>query len=87
MQFSTLPNHVTERVKATFGTAEGRQYLLDLLTYKIDHDRPEPRQGFSRAQLTELLQTLEDHDNEFPGLVRDGLQARFGSIVFHSDIK
>ena len=87
MQFLTLPNHVTIRITNSFGTAEGRKYLIDLMTYKIDESRPQPRKGFSRAQLAELLQTLELHDTMYPGFVKDGLQARFGSIVFHSDIE
>lgn len=87
MEFLTLPNHVVRGIRSSFGTAEGRQYLIDLMTYKIDESRPEPRRGFSRAQLAELLEALELHDTMFPGLVKEGLQARFGTVVFHSDVK
>lgn len=87
MQFLTLPNHVINKLQSSFGTAEGRQYLIDLMTYKIDETRPEPRRGFSREQLTELLNALDLHDSMYPALIREGMQARFGSIVFHSDIK
>jgi len=87
MRFLTLPNHVVKGIQSSFGSAEGRQYLIDLVTYKIDEARPEPRKGFSRAQLAELLEALELHDTMFPGLVKEGLQARFGTVVFHSDVK
>ena len=87
MQFLTLPNHVVKGITATYGTAEGRQYLIDLMTYKIDATRPQGRKGFSRMQLTELLKTLEEHDEKYPELIKDGLQARHGTIVFYSDVK
>lgn len=74
-------------VETTDAAVEGRQYLIDLMTYKIDDDRSEPRNGFTRAQLAELLQTLEIHGTMFPGLIKEGLQARFGAVVFHSDVK
>lgn len=87
MEFWTLPPHVVNGITATYGTAEGRQYLIDLMTYKVDATRPQGRKGFSRMQLTELLKTLEQHDEKYPEFIRDGLLAQHGTIVFYSDVK
>lgn len=84
---NTLPERISQRIDALWGTEDCRNYLLELLTYKVDNERPEPRKGFPLHILLELLKKLEEHDKYFPGLLPKDTTEVTGKVVFMSPIK
>ncbi len=78
-----IPERIMQRMEALWGTDTCRSYILELLT----DTRSNTRKGFSVQQARQLLECLETHDFEFPGLIPEGLEERFHVTVFKSPIK
>lgn len=78
-----LPERISHRIDALWGTDTCRTYLLELIT----DTRGNSRQGFPREIMTYLLKLIERHDTEFPGLVPEGLIESYRCTVFHTPVK
>lgn len=78
-----LPDRINQRIDALWGTDTCRSYLLELIT----DTRENSRKGFPRAIMSHLLELLEKHDGEFPGLIPEGLVESYRCVIFHTPIK
>ncbi len=79
----SIPEHAFKRIEALWGTDVCRAYLLELLTDTREHTR----KGFPVETARQLLECLETHDKEFPGLVPEGMIEQFRVTIFRSPIK
>lgn len=78
-----LPERITKRIDALWGTDICRNYLLELIT----DTRENSRQGFPIAVMADLISMIDLHDREFPGLVPEGLIESYKCTIFRTPIK